>query len=784
MAQSQSWNGRLAVDIRDAEPDWSPYEQPTAPPGAPNVLMIVWDDVGYGAMDVHGVPIETPTMRRLADLGIRYGNFHTTALCSPTRSSLLTGRNATTNGMACIAEATTGFPGSSGRIPFENGTIAEVLGDRGWNTYCVGKWHLTPEEECDASAWRKRWPLGRGFERFYGFLGGETNQWYPDLIYDNHTVEPPATPDDGYHLSKDLADKAIEFIGDAKVVAPDKPFFLYYAPGCAHAPHHVFTDWADRYKGRFDQGYEAIRAEILANQKRLGLLPESTELSPINPHGEPDVTGPDGQAWPVLDQVRPWDSLADDEKRLFARMAEVYAGFVSYTDAQIGRILDFLEANEQLDNTIVIVVSDNGASAEGGPNGTFNENKFFNGIPDTVEANLARIDELGTPTSYNHYCTGWAWAFDTPFPYWKRYAGYEGGTADMCIVAWPKGVPARGEMRDQYVHAVDVVPTIYDLLGIEPPDAINGYTQSPIEGQSFARSITDATASGRERQFYSMLGQRALYYQGWLANTLHPTIAGWGNFEHDVWELFHLAEDRAQTRNLAEEHPDKLHELVNLWWHDAGVYRALPLDDRTAVEVLTSPRPQPSPPRGRYRYYPGTAPVPESVAVNMRGRSFTIAAGVVVTDADQAEGMLFAQGSLLGGHQLQVRGGELVYTYNWLGEDIQRVSGEVDTSPGRHLYTAEFAATGRDETTPSPTGILTLYVDERQVGQAPIRTQPGKFGLGSGAVVARALAPSPDPETAAPFPFHGGSVEGVVIDVSGDPFVDHEAEVAAYLARD
>ncbi|HEY3142942.1 MAG TPA: arylsulfatase [Acidimicrobiales bacterium] len=784
MPEAKSWNGRIAVDIRDAEPDWSPYEQPQAPPGAPNVLMIVWDDVGYGAMDVFGGPIETPTMRRIAERGLRYGNFHTTALCSPTRSSLLTGRNATSNGMACIAEGAVGFPGASARIPFENATIAEVLGAQGWNTYCVGKWHLTPEEECDASSWRKRWPLGRGFERFYGFLGGETNQWFPDLVYDNHPVEPPTTPEEGYHLSKDLVDQAIAFVGDAKVVAPDKPFFLYLAPGCAHAPHHVFSEWSDRYQGRFDTGYEAIRAQILDNQKRLGLLPAETELSPINPHGEPDITGPDGQPWPVLDHVRPWGSLSEKERRLFARMAEVYAGFVSYTDAQIARLLDFLEESGQLDNTIVVAVSDNGASAEGGPNGTFNENKFFNGIPDTIEANLARIDELGSPTSYNHYCSGWAWAFDTPFPYWKRYAGYEGGTADLCLVAWPKGIPSRGEVRDQYLHAVDIVPTIYDLIGVKPPEEMNGYTQSPIEGESFAPSIADATAPGRDRQFYSMLGQRALYHQGWLANTLHPTIAGWGNFEHDVWELYHLAEDRAQTKNLAEAHPDKLQELVNLWWHDAGVYRALPLDDRTALEIVLSPRPQPSPPRDRYRYFPGTSPVPESVSVNIRGRSFTIAAGVAVADHDRVEGVLYSQGTLLGGHQLYVRDGRLHYTYNWVGEDVQRVSGFADLSPGRHLYTAEFAATGRDESTPSPTGILTLYVDERQVGQAPIRTQPGKFGLGSGAAVGRAIAPAPDPETPAPYPFRGGTIEAVIIDVSGDPFVDHEAEVSGYLARD
>jgi arylsulfatase A-like enzyme len=426
MAQ-QSWNGRVAVDIRDSEPDWGPFVQPRAPIGALNVLMIVWDDVGYGAMDVFGGPIETPTMRRIADAGVRYSNFHTTALCSPTRSSLLTGRNATSNNMACITEAAAGFPGFCGRVPFENGTIAEVLNAGGWNTYALGKWHLTPSDEIDASSWKGRWPLGRGFERFYGFLGAETNQWYPDLVYDNHTVDPPATPEQGYHVSADLADKAIQFVRDAKAVAPQKPWFMYFCPGCAHAPHHVFREWADRYRGRFDEGYEAIRAGILANQKRLGLLPADVELSPINPHGEPDVTGPDGQPWPGMDFVRPWESLIDDERRLFVRMAEVYAGFVSYTDEQIGWLVDYLAESEQLDNTIIVVVSDNGASAEGGPNGSFNEVKFMNNVPDTIEANLPHLEALGSPSTYNHYNTGWAWAFDTPFPYWKRFAGYEGG---------------------------------------------------------------------------------------------------------------------------------------------------------------------------------------------------------------------------------------------------------------------------------------------------------------------------------------------------------------------
>lgn len=778
------WNGKLAVDIREAKPDWTPFLQPQAPEGAPNVLMIVWDDVGFGALDIYGGPIEAPTMRRIADMGIRYSNFHTTALCSPTRSCLITGRNATSNNMACITEATSGFPGFSGRIPFENSFISEVLNERGWNTYVVGKWHLTPEEETDLSAWKGRWPLGRGFERFYGFLGAETHQWYPDLVYDNHPIDQPYLPEEGYHFSKDITDKAIEFIRDSKTIAPEKPWFIYFCPGSAHAPHHVFKEWADKYKGKFNLGYEKIREQILANQKKIGILPENTQLSPINPHGEPDITGPDGQPWPKMDFVRPWASLSEDEKKLFIRMAEVYAGFVSYTDNEIGRLLDYLVESGQLENTIIVVVSDNGASAEGGPNGSFNENKMANGIPDTIEDNLKFIEELGSPKTYNHYCSGWAWAFDTPLPYWKRYAGYEGGSSDICIVAWPKGIKARGEIRDQYIHAIDIVPTIYDMIGIKPPEEIKGYTQSPIEGESFKGSFENPKALGRETQFYSMLGQRAIYHQGWLANTLHPTISGWSKFEDDVWELYNLKEDRSQIHDLADQNPSMLEKLKGLWFYYAGVYKGLPIDDRSALEIITTPRPQPSKPRNRYIYYPHTADVPESVAVNIRGRSYTIAAGVVI-DNTEAEGVLFAHGSGLGGHSLYIKNRKLQYVYNWLGVDIQKITSDVEVPTGRHIFSAEFQKTGQDPQTRSFLGTLNLYIDNKKVGEAKIKTQPGRFSIaGEGLCVGRDSASPVSPDYKPPFAFNGGTIEKVAVDVSGEPFVDHEKEVAAWIMKD
>ncbi len=781
-----SFNGKIALDIRDAEPDWGPFLAPKAPDGAPNVVFIVWDDVGYGTMESFGGPVKTPTMTSIANRGVKYSNFHTTALCSPTRASLLTGRNATSNGMATIAEFSSGFPGISTRIPFENGFISEVLVEHGYNTYCVGKWHLTPGEETGMAAWKKRWPLGRGFERFYGFLGGESSCWYPDLIHDNHPIEAPATPEEGYHIAKDLSDKAIEFISDAKSIDPGKPFFLYFSLDAAHAPHHVFEEWADKYKGVFDQGYEAIRDSILQRQKELGLLPEETQLSGINPHGEPDVTGPDGQPWPALDTVHPWESLSDDERRLFARMAEVFAGYVEYSDDQVGRVIDFLEKSGELDNTIIVVVSDNGASGEGGPDGTFNEWRFFNGVPTPTDLTLAHIDELGGPQSYNHYNTGWAWAFDTPFPYWKRWAGFEGGIADMCVVSWPEQITPDSAPRSQYVHAVDVVPTIYELIGINPPESLNGFVQRAIEGESFAASLSDPAAPGKRTQFYAMLGQRALYEDGWLACTLHPPLSGWGNFENDVWELYNMAVDRSQSTNLADQEPERLQSMIQRWFELAEEYNGLPLDDRTAVEQTLAERPSGAPKSDRYTYYPNCASVPEQAAVAISGRSYTIAAGVRVDEAD-AEGVIFAHGGVAGGHSLYVQDRRLTYVFNWVGSHLQEVTADRDLEVGPHVITAEFAAAGRsaDPAMPGAEGLLTLYIDGDAVGSARIITQPGWFcAVGDGLCVGRDDASPVTPKYTAPFRFTGGDIDKVVVDVSGDRYIDHEAQVRGWFILD
>jgi arylsulfatase len=778
---SKPFKGTINIDIKDSTPDWTPYAQPMAPEGAPSVLYVVLDDVGFSALEPYGGAIEVPNIKRIADNGLRYTNFHTTALCSPTRSCLLTGRNHTTNGMACITEGASGFPGANGHIPMECATAAEVLGERGWNTFMVGKWHLCAEDEENLASVRQQWPVGRGFERFYGWLGAETNQWYPDLVYDNHPVDQPKTPDEGYHVSADITDKAMSFIRDAKAVAPDKPFFLYYAFGAGHAPHQVPKEWADKYKGKFDMGYEAYRELVFAKQRKLGIIPDSAELSPINPYG--DLKGPKGQPWPEQDIVRPWATLSADEKKLFCRMAEVYAGFVSHADHQLGRMLDYLQESGQLENTLIVLVSDNGASGEGGPNGSVNENKFTNGIPDTTEANMKYLDVLGSPLTYNHYPTGWAWAFDTPNKMWKRYASYQGGTADPMIVSWPAQIKKAG-IRRQYQHAIDIVPTIYDCLGVELPEVYRGATQIPLEGESFAASLHDPKAKGRQTQFYSMLGTRGIYHQGWKAATVTPASPdSWGDFANQRWELFNTETDPSECHDLAEQHPHKLAELVALWWSEAGKYQALPLDSRNVVQILNTQRPQLSKPRNQYVYYPGCEEVPESVAVNIRNRSYAISAEVTIDTADAA-GVLFAHGCRFGGHALYIKDGKLKYDYNYVGEFDQYVESSKPVPAGDCVLSASFEKSG----TGMPTeGMLSLYINKEKVGEAKIKTQPGKFSLaGEGLNVGldRAEPVTGDYPGTSPWAFTGGTIHKVIIDVAGDPWVDLEKEAQAAFARD
>jgi arylsulfatase A-like enzyme len=783
---AKPFRGTINVDIRDSEPDWTPFEPPVAPYGAPNVLYIVLDDVGFSAMSCYGGPVETPNIDRIAGAGVRYTQWHTTALCSPTRSCLLTGRNHTRNSMACITEAAIGFPNGSGTIPPENGMISEILSERGWNTYLAGKWHLCPTDEMSLASPRRNWPTGRGFERSYGFLGAETNQWYPDLVYDNHPVDQPRSPQEGYHLTDDLTDMALSFIKDAKAVAPDKPFLLYYAPGACHAPHHAPKDWIEKFRGRFDMGYEAIREQTLARQKSMGIVPQDTELPPLNPIGTPGTrTGPEGQPFPELDYTRPWDSLNADEKRLFSRMAEVYAGFLAHADHNVGRLLDYLEQTGQRDNTLVIVVSDNGASGEGGPNGSVNEMKFANGVADDLAENLAKLDDLGSPKTYNHYPNGWAMAFNTPFKMWKRYE-FNGGTADPCIISWPKGTRTRGQVREQYHHAIDIVPTILDCLGLDAPETIKGHTQSHFDGVSMRYSFDDAkAASQRHTQFYAMLGSRGIWHEGWKAVTTHPCLAGWSHFNDDTWELYHTDTDRAELHDLAAEQPDKLRELVNIWFSEAGANGAFPLDDRSAIEIMATPRPQLTASRSRYVYFPGTAPVPEWQAVSTRNRSFVIGA-LVDIPGPGAEGVLFAMGTRFGGHALYIKDNRLHYVNNFLGSEEQKIVASQDIPTGKNLILTASFEKDRQESD-CATGTLSIYHGDRKVGEARIKTQLGAFAVaGSGLYVGRNPGEpvTQDYPGQPPHAFTGGTIDRIAIDVSGEPYHDLEREAALMLMRE
>jgi arylsulfatase A-like enzyme len=782
---SRPFTGKITIDVRDSEQDWNAYTQALPPEGSPNVVYLLWDDTGIATWDIFGGLVEMPNMKRIADRGLRYTQFHTTALCSPTRGCLMTGRNPSAIGMNTISEAAMGFPGLSTHIPREAAMVSEVLQERGWSTFTAGKWHLTPTDEMNMAATKDHWPSGRGFDRNYSFLGGETNQWYPDLVEDNKMIDQPYPPEDGYHLSKDLVDQAIGMIADAKQVAPQKPFFLYLTPGAGHAPHHVAKEWADKYKGVFDMGYEQYAADTLGRMKKMGIVPESTDLAPMNSMA--DATSADGTEWPETDRVLPWDGLGDDSKKVFTRMAEVFAGFCSYTDQEVGRLLDFLEELGELDNTIFIVTSDNGASGEGSPVGSVNENLFFNGIPDSIESNLEYLDVLGGIETYNHYPTGWAQAFCAPYKMYKRYV-HNGGICDPLIVSWPDKIKAHGELRDQYCHVSDITPTIYDLLGIELPDAVKGHEQMPLHGVSFAHTFADADApTAKETQFYGLLGTRSIWVDGWKATTVHPAVGGWGDYSHDNWELYHVDEDRSEMHDLSDEHPEKLQDLINLWFYEAGLYNGLPIDDRAPAELIGgTPRPSlVDKSRTRYTYYPGTAMIPEGDMPSIRGRSYKF--GVFVDFDDQPDGVLFANGSRFGGHSLYVKDGKLKYVNNLIGLKEQMLVADQDLPTGSCIVGIDFEMANVDKEAMRTSGTATLYIDDQQVARQEIETQLGAFSVcGEGFMVGRcAGAPvTPDYPGVHPWAFTGGTIQKVVVDLSGEHYVDLEMEAAAAMKRD
>ena len=767
---NEEFHGKISLDVRDSVPDWVPYTPKRAPEGAPNILFVLYDDTGLAAWSPYGGRINMPTLDRLAANGITYTQWHTTALCSPTRSTLLTGRNHHLNGMAAITEAADGFPGANGRLPDETVTVSELLRDNGWSTFWIGKDHNVPEQDVAPGASRSEWPTQMGFDRFYGFLGGETNQWYPDLVEDNHFIEAPYGPEEGYHLSKDLADKAIEMLRNQQATNPSKPWYMWFNPGANHAPHHSPKEYAAKYKGKFDDGYDAYREWVVKRMIDRGILPPDTDITPFNPMPE-DAANP-------ADYVRPWDSLDDDEKRLFSRMAEVYAGFSEYTDAQVGRIIDYLEETGQLDNTIVIYAADNGASGEGTPNGSVNENKFFNNFPDDLSENMKYIDVLGTPETYNHFPTGWAAAFSAPFKMFKRYSEYAGGTNDPLVISWPKGIKARGEIRHQYHHSVDIVPTILEITGIEMPEEYNGVKQYPLSGVSMAYTFDAAPNDPTQKhvQYYAMLGTRGLWKDGWKAAAVHAPISGKGHFDEDEWELYHVAEDRSESKNLAEEHPEKLQELIAVWFEEAKANHVLPLDDRGAAEVLGLERPTQEPPRERYIYYPDTVPVPEAVAVNIRGRSYKILANIEI-EKRNASGVIFAHGSRFGGHSLFLKNGRLYYVYNFLGIKPEQVfKSPAPLKPGKYTVGMEFTRQSAGEHGES-LGTTKLYVDEKVVSEGSMRTQPAKFTLsGDGLCVGYDSGDAVSELYETPGALEGAKVQFVGVTVEGTPYVDLEAE--------
>jgi arylsulfatase len=772
---SKKFEGVIKLDVRDSKADWGPYEQPKAPAGAPNVLIVLYDDTGLAAWSPFGGKINMPTLQKLADNGLRYSQWHTTALCSPTRSTFLTGRNHHLNSCACITEASDGFPGANGRVPAECATVGQVLQENGFSTFWLGKNHNVPEEDIASGASRKEWPLQKGFDRFYGFLGGETNNWYPDLVEDNRFIDQPYGPEDGYHLSKDLADQAIGMIRDQKASNPTKPWFMWFCPGANHAPHHSPKEYADKYKGKFDEGYEAYREWVLPRVIEKGILPEGTQLTAINPLP--------GEVLPAGDAVRPWNTLNADEKKLFARMAEVYAGFSEYTDVQVGRIIEYLESTGQLDNTIVFYCADNGASGEGSPNGSVNENKFFNSYPDELSENLKYLDVLGGPDTYNHYPTGWAVAFSTPFKMFKRYANFAGGTCDPLVIHWPKGIKAKGQVRHQYHHSTDIVATILDVCGLKMPEVYRGVKQYPLSGVSM-RYTFDAkpdAATQKKRQYYAMLGTRGMWEDGWKAVAVHAPLTGKGNFDKDPWELYHVDKDRSESKDVAKQHPEKLQALIKTWFEEAEKNLVLPLDDRSATELFLIERPIAEPPRDTYIYYPGTSPVPEGVAVNTRGRSYKILADVEITDPT-VSGVIFAHGSRFGGHALFIKNKKLYYVYNFLGIKPEQQFVSPELKPGKYTLGMEFIreSTGKFH---ESIGKTKLYVNDKVVAEGSMRTQAGKFTLsGDGLCIGRDSGDNVSQEYKMPGTFTGGRILGVGVSVGKDQYLDLEQRAAAALA--
>jgi arylsulfatase len=713
------FKGLIDRNALTSKPDFP--KEVKAPKGAPNVLLIMTDDVGFGASSTFGGPIPTPTMDKLAKRGLKYNRFHTTALCSPTRAALITGRNHHSCSTGVIMEQATGFPGYNSLMSRNCGTIAEILRALGYSTAWFGKNHNVPDWHTSQAGPFTYWPTGLGFDYFYGFLGGDTNQWAPAAFENTTPIEPYLGKKD-YHFDRDMSDRAISWIRKQHALAPEKPWFAYYAPGACHAPHHAPKEWIAKFKGKFDQGWDKVREETLARQIKLGVVPEGTKLAPI-PHKD----------------IVPWAKLSDDQKKVFARMMEVYAGYLAFTDHNIGRVIDAIEEAGQLDNTLIIyIMGDNGPSAEGSLQGTTNEvGTAANGVQEDIAYLLSMIDELGGPMGYNHYPVGWAQAMATPFPWMKQVASHFGGTRNGLVISWPKKIKeAQYGLRKQFHHVIDIMPTILEAVGVQAPLTINGVTQRPIEGVSMMYTFAKANAPpARRTQYFEMMGNRALYHDGWIACTT-PKRPPWINVggstkdpadDYD-WELYNVEDDFSESKNVVKDNPKKLRELQDLWWSEAAKYNVLPLDDRMAERVDVTIRPSLTRGRTKFTYYPGMTRIPEGSAPVTRNRSFTITAEVEIAKEGES-GVLATMGGRFGGWGLIVMDGKPRFDYAFSNQDKDRsqVAAKDKLSPGKHTILLDFKYDGGGM---GKGATAILSVDGKEVARGRIeRTIPLRFSL-------------------------------------------------------
>jgi arylsulfatase A-like enzyme len=700
--------GLTTYDAKDPDSSFPPIEPIRPPEGAPNVLIVLIDDVGFGASSAFGGPCNTPTFERLAADGLRYNRFHTTALCAPTRAALLTGRNHHSVGMGAITEIATSAPGNTSLRPNTKAPMAEILRMNGYSTAQLGKCHEVPVWQTSPMGPFDMWPTGSGFEYFYGFIGGEDNQWNPALYEGTIPVEPTKGPEEGYHLTEDLADKAIAWVSQQKALMPDKPFLMYFAPGATHAPHHVPKEWIEKYRGKFDDGWDAHRERTFARQKELGVIAQDCELTPRH------------------EEIPSWDEMPDDLKPVLARQMEVYAAFLEHTDHHVGRLVDAIEALGSLDDTLVyVIIGDNGASAEGTVNGAFNEMANFNGMAalETTEFLVQTMDKLGSPEAYNHYSVGWAHAMDTPYQWTKQVASHWGGTRNGTIVRWPNGIKAGGEVRNQFCHVIDVCPTVLEAAGLPHPVTVNGVQQAPIEGTSMTYSFDDAEAVERhDLQYFEMFANRGIYHKGWSAVTKHRTPWEMGAgalpaFDDDVWELYDGSKDWSQAVDLSAEMPEKLHELQRLWLIEATKYNVIPLDDRGVERFDADIAGRPQLVRGTTQMlFGGMGRLSESSVLNIKNKSFSVTAEIEVPDGG-AEGPIVAQGGRFGGWGLYAKDGRAAFVYNVLGLQLFAVEAEQPITAGTHQVRMEFDYDGGGL---GKGGDVRLYYDGEQVAEGRV----------------------------------------------------------------